>query len=114
MDWDDMFSKLAVAAMGFDDQLRLLCNDLTDKEMVELAQRCKDYASPQPDRTFAMPLYHYMAEIIQGELGMRIIFRRAEEHREETGSGFYCVSCDGEHTPEHLAELQADAKCKPN
>jgi hypothetical protein len=106
MDTDDLQEKLGTALIAFHDRIREVCEGLTDAEMSELAKVYEVDSKPNESHTFAMSIYHYIAERIEGERGMRIAFDAAKEYMERTGEGYYCVYCGGACTPEHIAQFQ--------
>ena len=105
MDEEELIEKLAAEIVGYHDRLRAVVKDLPDEDVVKLVQACKRNAQPNETHNFHMPVWDAVAEQIENELHVRSIFRRAEEHEKKTGSP-YCVHCDGDCTPEHIAEMK--------
>lgn len=100
--------KLAAELIAHHDRIQAIVKELPDDEVRELVAACRRSAQPDETHNFAMPEWDLVAEQLEAELGIRRIFRRADEHLAATGSTHYCVQCDGECTPEHQAEFSDD------
>jgi len=103
-DIDPYMEKLAQEMLDYRDRLRAVVKELSDDDVSLLVAECRRAAQPDDTKSFATPEWDEVAEQLTTELGYRHVFRRAKEHQEATGSGFYCVHCDGDCTPEHIAE----------
>jgi hypothetical protein len=106
-DEHDAFEKLAEQLIYFHDALRKIATPLSDDNIRALVVKCRREAHPQPgdSHNFEMPDWDRIADQLEAELGVRHWFRRAAEHEAKTGSKYYCAHCDGDCTPEHIAEM---------
>ena len=101
----DYIEKLAAQMNDHHLRLEAIVKDLTDDEVREVVAECRRSAQPSDSHNFAMPEWDLVAERLEYELRVRRVFRRAAEHEAATGSTSYCVRCDGDCTPEHMAEF---------
>jgi len=108
MDTYDIFQKLAESLIALDQRIEKIVKPLTDDEIREVVAACRKESQPGGSKNFAMPEWNLVADKIEHELRMRHFFRRAEEHEKATGSKNYCLHCDGDCTPEHIAEMDDD------
>jgi hypothetical protein len=107
MDVDSRFEELAKQLVEFHWRLEQVVKDVPDDDVRALIAKCRREASPLPgdSHNFPMPEWDRVADLLEAELGVRCLFRRATEHKAKTGSDWYCAHCDGACTPEHIAEM---------
>ena len=98
MEEDKLFSlqnKIAEAYLAFQDAIKQVCDPLSDQDILELAREYRTDAKPNESHTFPMPIYDEIAGTLEAEVGIRYVFKQAEEYMQRTGEGFYCVACGG-------------------
>ncbi|HEV3193838.1 MAG TPA: hypothetical protein VGY54_25205 [Polyangiaceae bacterium] len=105
---NEIVEKLAAEMIAYHDRLRTIVEGLTDENVVDLIVECRREARPTESHNFSMPEWDLIADQLESELRLRRLFRRAKEHEEKTGSTYYCMRCDGDCKPEHLAEINAE------
>lgn len=101
-----MIEKLAECKLAFHDAIVNVVEDLPDEDFAPLVAACRRHSLPGGHANFPMPEWEEIAQIIQAELDMRRVMRKAEKYMSETGTKYYCLHCDGTCTPEHLAEYE--------
>lgn len=106
MDLDDLQGELAKSVLDWHESIRKILGPLPDEDLPSLAEECRRTSQPTADRTFPMPVWNLIAEVIDTEHAMRVSFKRAVAYMEKTGEGVYCIHCDGACTPEHRADFE--------
>jgi hypothetical protein len=109
-DEEACFQQLAASIVFYQERIRKVATPLSDENIQALVVKCRREAHPQPgdSHNFEIPEWDRVAEQLECELRYRRIFRRAAEHEAKTGSKTYCPHCDGDCTPEHIAEMSDD------
>jgi len=107
------FEAIAGHLVALSDAIRGVVKDLSDEDVLRLADLCDEEGRPGEDpfgrgicKNFPMPEWAEVAKTLRAEVGARRMHRDAVSYMGKTGASYYCPRCRGECTPEHLAELR--------
>lgn len=88
--------KINHSLMNMNEEIRNICEPLSNDEIQELADYYHQQSLPNDYRNFSIPMYQEISDLLTEEIACRVIFEKAERHMAQTGADFYCVACDGD------------------
>ena len=99
---EEYIDKLAQEMIDYHDRLRKIVEPLSSEEIELMIAECNNQAEGKDNRNFNIPEWKVIADNIAAELFYRDIVKRAQEHKDKTGSDFYCLECGGDCKPGHF------------
>jgi hypothetical protein len=104
------FEQLANFILEMDDKITTSVQDLSDEEVLRLAEICDKASQPGEDpfgqstKNFSVPEWAVIATRLRYVIAHRELYSAAKAYMTRTGETLYCPMCGGACKPKHFEE----------